>query len=73
MTATAIGAGFGLTPLAAAELRVANSGEPDSLDPHHTSGTWESRILRDMFMGLTTEARRRHGRPGRCRELDGER
>ncbi|MDH3659659.1 MAG: peptide ABC transporter substrate-binding protein [Alphaproteobacteria bacterium] len=61
LTATAIGlAGLaghaGLAPLAAAELRVANSGEPDSLDPHHTSGVWESRILRDMFMGLTTEA-----------------
>ena len=37
-------------------LRVANSGEPDSLDPHHVSGTWEDRILGDMFMGLTTEA-----------------
>ncbi|MGI9417046.1 MAG: peptide ABC transporter substrate-binding protein [Geminicoccaceae bacterium] len=55
LTAGAIGL-LGLTPLTAAELRVANSGEPDSLDPHHTSGTWESRILRDMFMGLTTEA-----------------
>ncbi len=37
-------------------LRVANSGEPDSLDPHQVSGNWEDRIIGDMFMGLTTEA-----------------
>ncbi|MEZ5935293.1 MAG: peptide ABC transporter substrate-binding protein [Alphaproteobacteria bacterium] len=55
LTATAICL-LAAAPLSAAELRIANSGEPDSLDPHHTSGIWESRILRDMFMGLTTEA-----------------
>ena len=51
--ATAIG-----VPGAAAQnvLRVANSGEPDSLDPHQVSGNWEDRIIGDMFMGLTTEA-----------------
>src|SRR5918996_1250826 len=42
--------------LAAGELRIANSGEPDTLDPHHASGVWENRIIGDMFMGLTTEA-----------------
>ncbi len=49
--------GFGV-PDAAAQtmLRVANSGEPDSLDPHQVSGNWENRIIGDMFMGLTTEA-----------------
>jgi len=36
-------------------LRVANMGEPDTLDPHNASGTWENRILGDMFLGLTTE------------------
>jgi oligopeptide transport system substrate-binding protein len=41
---------------AAGELRIANSGEPDTLDPHHASGVWENRIIGDMFMGLTTEA-----------------
>ena len=41
---------------AAGELRIANSGEPDTLDPHHVSGIWENRIVGDMFMGLTTEA-----------------
>ncbi|HEX6115091.1 MAG TPA: peptide ABC transporter substrate-binding protein [Geminicoccaceae bacterium] len=41
---------------AAGELRIANSGEPDTLDPHHASGVWENRIIGDMFTGLTTEA-----------------
>ena len=41
---------------AAGELRIANSGEPDTLDPHHVSGVWENRIIGDMFMGLATEA-----------------
>jgi oligopeptide transport system substrate-binding protein len=37
-------------------LRIGNSGEPDSLDPHQVSGNWEDRIVGDMFMGLTSEA-----------------
>ena len=41
---------------AAGELRIANSGEPDTLDPHHVEGVWENRIIGDMFLGLTTEA-----------------
>jgi oligopeptide transport system substrate-binding protein len=36
-------------------LRVGNMGEPASLDPHYVSGTWENRIVGDMFLGLTTE------------------
>jgi oligopeptide transport system substrate-binding protein len=52
--ATAIGLALAL-PLAAAELRIANSGEPDTLDPHHMTGIWEHRIAADMFLGLTTE------------------
>jgi oligopeptide transport system substrate-binding protein len=32
------------------------SGEPDTLDPHHASGTWENAIIGDMFLGLTAEA-----------------
>jgi oligopeptide transport system substrate-binding protein len=51
--ALAFGSG---APLAAGELRIANSGEPDTLDPHHVEGTWENRIIGDMFLGLTTEA-----------------
>jgi oligopeptide transport system substrate-binding protein len=41
---------------AAGELRIANSGEPDTLDPHHVEGVWENRIIGDVFLGLTTEA-----------------
>jgi oligopeptide transport system substrate-binding protein len=37
-------------------LRIANAGEPKSLDPHKVSGTWENRVVGDMFLGLTTEA-----------------
>ena len=33
-----------------------NGGEPGSLDPHQISGTWESDIARDQFLGLYTEA-----------------
>ncbi len=36
-------------------LRVGNMGEAASLDPHYVSGTWENRIVGDMFLGLTTE------------------
>jgi len=32
-----------------------NGAEPDSLDPHLTSGTWESNVVGDLFLGLTTE------------------
>ena len=37
-------------------LRVANMGEPNTLDPHVVSGTWENRILGNMYLGLVTEA-----------------
>jgi len=37
------------------ELRIANLGEPATLDPHHVSGVWENRIIGDLFLGLTTE------------------
>ena len=53
---TVLALGLASTAFAAGELRIANSGEPDTLDPHHVSGTWENRIIGDMFMGLTTEA-----------------
>lgn len=52
--------GFGLTlalsAQAAGTLRVANFGEPTTLDPHGIAGVWENRITGDMFMGLVTEA-----------------
>ncbi|USE36091.1 peptide ABC transporter substrate-binding protein [Endozoicomonas sp. SCSIO W0465] len=42
--------------LAAGTLRIGNMGEPASLDPHFISGTWESGIVGNLFLGLTTEA-----------------
>ncbi len=43
----------GITPAAAEKvLRVANLGEPETLDPHKTSTTIESNILRNLFEGL---------------------
>ncbi|MBO9483009.1 ABC transporter substrate-binding protein [Salinisphaera sp. G21_0] len=42
--------------LASGTLRIGNMGEPASLDPHFISGTWESGIVGNMFLGLTTEA-----------------
>jgi len=35
--------------------RVATMGEPQTLDPHGVSGTWENYIVGDLFLGLTTE------------------
>lgn len=35
-------------------LNRGNGGEPDSLDPHFIGGTWESNIVGDLVMGLTT-------------------
>ena len=54
--ATVLTLGASGVALAAGELRIANSGEPDTLDPHHVEGVWENRIIGDVFMGLTTEA-----------------
>lgn len=56
--ALAAGLLLGAVGPAAAErvLRIANMGEPQSLDPHKVAGTWENRIVGDMFMGLATEA-----------------
>jgi len=35
-----------------AVLHRGNGAEPVTLDPHGSAGTWESNILRDLFMGL---------------------
>ena len=53
---TLIALGANSVAFAAGDLRIANSGEPDTLDPHHVEGVWENRIIGDMFLGLTTEA-----------------
>jgi oligopeptide transport system substrate-binding protein len=36
-------------------LRVGNTAEPLSLDPHLTQGIWESAIISDMIVGLYTD------------------
>jgi oligopeptide transport system substrate-binding protein len=36
-------------------IELGNGAEPISLDPPKTTGTWESRILGDFFMGLTQD------------------
>jgi oligopeptide transport system substrate-binding protein len=45
-------------------LDIGNGAEPKSLDPHKASGTWENRIIGDMFIGLTTEDVRGEPSPG---------
>ena len=30
-------------------------GDPNSIDPHQTQGTWENFIVGDMLLGLVTE------------------
>ncbi|WP_369602944.1 ABC transporter substrate-binding protein [Hahella sp. SMD15-11] len=52
--------------LAAAKqvLRVANMGEPASLDPHFMSGTWENNIAGEMFLALLTEDAKGDAIPG---------
>jgi len=36
-------------------LRRSNGAEPDTLDPHKSSGTWEANIIGDMLLGLMTD------------------
>lgn len=36
-------------------LHRGNGAEPDSLDPHKSSGTWENHIIGDMLIGIFTE------------------
>ncbi len=39
----------------AATLYRGNQNDPDTLDPSKATGSWESNILGDLFLGLTTE------------------
>ena len=51
--ASALGAA---TPaLAEKVLRIANMGEPETLDPHKTSTVVEANILRNLFEGLVVQ------------------
>ena len=58
LAATILGLGLmagPAAPRAEVVLNVGNMGEPASIDPHFVSGTWENRIIGNMFLGLTTE------------------
>ncbi len=64
-TSLVVAGGAFMTP-AFAEV-VYNRGsaaEPESLDPHKTSTTYEAHILRDMFLGLVTEDAKSEVIPG---------
>src|SRR5437763_16900420 len=55
----------GVVPAAAEKvLRIANMGEPESLDPHKTSTTGESRILRQLLEGLVVHDPKANVAPG---------
>jgi len=41
-----------------------SAADPESLDPHKTSTTYEADILRDLFLGLTTEDAKSQTIPG---------
>lgn len=45
-------------------LLMGNGSEPATLDPHKATGTWESRILSDAFMGLTQDDPEGNAIPG---------
>src|SRR5437879_5112289 len=57
---------IGATTPAVAEkvLRIANMGEPETLDPHKTSVTYESNILRNLFEGLVVQDPKGNVAPG---------
>ncbi len=39
----------------AVTLKRGNQNEPDTLDPHRATGSWENNIIGDMILGLMTE------------------
>jgi oligopeptide transport system substrate-binding protein len=47
-----------------------NAAEPDTLDPHHSGSTWQSNIIGDMLLGLTTEGPDGEAIPGAATSWD---
>jgi len=47
-----------------------NGAEPDTLDPHLAQGNWESAIIGDMLLGLTTEGPSGEAIPGAATSWD---
>lgn len=45
-------------------LHRGNGAEPKSLDPHHAEGTWESAVIGELLVGLTTEDEKGKPIPG---------
>jgi len=68
--ALALAGGMSAAALAQSVIHIGNSGEPDSLDPHFASGTWENRIIGDMLVGLMTEAADGSVIPGAAESYD---
>jgi oligopeptide transport system substrate-binding protein len=65
LTAAFLVAGLASAPASAEKvLRVANQGEPETLDPQKTSTTVESNILRNLFEGLTVQDPKGNVAPG---------
>jgi len=47
-----------------------NGAEPDTLDPHLAQGNWESHIIGDLILGLTTEGPNGEAIPGAAESWD---
>ena len=62
--ATALAAFTSSAALAEVVYNRGNSADPESLDPHKTSTVYEAHILRDLFLGLTTEDAKAETIPG---------
>lgn len=72
-TNTAAGSGGGTAPSSTPGLVVLNRGngaEPKTLDPHHTEGTWESNVVGELLLGLTTEDESANPVPGAALSWD---
>src|SRR5262249_19836512 len=65
LTFAFLAASLAAAPAAAEKvLRIANQGEPETLDPQKTSTTVESNILRNLFEGLTVQDPKGNVAPG---------
>src|ERR1700758_950105 len=63
--ALALASALAATPaLAEKVLRIANMGEPETLDPHKTATVVEANILRDLFEGLVVQDPKGNVAPG---------
>ena len=58
------------SPNAEYVLKRGNGTEPDSLDPHKATGTWENNIIGDIFVGLVTESASGDIIPGVARDWE---